>query len=166
MLAPLCGRRRRTYWNLLEACTMRRRWIFVAGIVLFAAMQFVPYGHHRTSSNMGMEPNWDSARTRELFFRACGDCHSNETRWPWYSHVAPVSWFLQNHVNHGREEFNVSRWGIGENEGDEAAANVRKHKMPLRSYLWGHPEARLSDAERAAFAAGLAATFGEEHEDG
>ena len=129
-----------------------------------ALIQFVPYGRSHTNPPVVSEPSWNSQETRATFVRACGDCHSNETRWPWYSHVAPASWFLQNHVNHGREEFNVSRWGIGENEGDEAAENVRTHKMPLRSYLWGHPEARLSDAERATFAEGLAATFGEEHE--
>ena len=131
---------------------------------LVVAIQLVPHGRDHSNPPVVAEPRWNSEETRATFVRACGDCHSNETRWPWYSHVAPASWLLQNHVEHGREEFNVSRWGIGENEGDEAAANVRRRKMPLRSYLWGHPEARLSDAERSAFAAGLAATFGEEHE--
>jgi len=43
--------------------------------------------------------------------RACADCHSNKTRWPWYSHVAPVSWFVIDHVNHGRSHLNFSEWG-------------------------------------------------------
>jgi hypothetical protein len=136
-------------------------------LALAVLIQFVPYGRGHNNPPVVSEPVWDSATTRDTFRRACKDCHSHETKWPWYSHVAPASWWLQRHVDHGREEFNVSRWGVGENEGDEAAQNVRSRKMPLRSYLWGHPEARLTDAERATFAAGLAATFGDEreHED-
>jgi hypothetical protein len=137
----------------------------IAVVALAVLIQLVPYGRDHSNPPVVSEPRWNAPETRATFVRACGDCHSNETRWPWYSHIAPASWFLQNHVQHGREEFNVSRWGIGENEGDEAAGNVREREMPLRSYLWGHPEARLSEAERAAFAAGLAATFGEEHEE-
>jgi hypothetical protein len=133
-----------------------------AGLVVL--IQVVPYGRDHANPPVVSEPRWDSQQTHETFRRACIDCHSNETRWPWYSHVAPFSWFLQWHVGRGRAEFNVSRWGMGENEGDEAAENVRERKMPLRSYLWGHPEARLTDAERATFAAGLAATFGDEGE--
>ena len=138
---------------------MRRRWIFVAGIVLFAAMQFVPYGHRRASSNVGMEPNWDSARTRELFFRACGDCHSNETRWPWYSQVAPVSWFTLWHVKEGRQQFNMSAWTSSmADDAHEAGHQIRNGKMPLRSYLLGHPEARLTAGEKDELIRGLQAT--------
>ena len=133
-------------------------------LVLLIAIQFVPYGRDHSNPPIVAEPAWNSDQTRTTFRRACGDCHSHETRWPWYSHIAPASWYLQRHVEHGREEFNVSRWGVGENEGDEAAENVRNRKMPLRSYLLAHPEARLSDAERTAFIDGLVATFGEEAE--
>ena len=132
--------------------------------VLFLAIQVVPYGRNHSNPPIVAEPQWNAEHTRTTFRRVCGDCHSHETRWPWYSHVAPVSWYLQRHVEHGREEFNVSRWGVGENEGDEAAENVRKGKMPLRSYLLAHPEARLSDSERAPFIDGLVATFGDEGE--
>lgn len=138
---------------------MRRRRILVAAIALFAAMQFVPYGHRRTSSNVGIEPNWDSGRTRELFFRACGDCHSNETRWPWYSRVAPVSWLTIRHVEEGRQKFNMSAWtGRMSDEAHEAGDQIRKGKMPLRSYLVGHPEARLSAGEKDELIRGLQAT--------
>jgi len=134
------------------------------GLVLL--IQFVPYGRNHTNPPVLSEPAWNSPATRQTFERACNDCHSNQTKWPWYSHVAPASWFLQRHVDKGRAEFNVSRWGTGENEGDEASENVRERKMPLRSYLWVHPEARLDETERASFAAGLTATFGEERTHG
>jgi hypothetical protein len=91
---------------------------------------------------------------------ACGDCHSYETEWPWYSNVAPISWLVQHDVEEGRAEFNVSRWGRGENEADEAAETVQEGEMPLPVYLITHPEARLAAADEQALIQGLVATFG------
>ena len=88
--------------------------------------------------------------------RACYDCHSNETQWPWYSNVAPVSWFVIDHVNHGREHLNFSEWEqADEHNGqqdaqerfDEIIEEVKSRKMPLSSYLPLHPEAELSDQD-------------------
>ena len=84
--------------------------------------------------------------------RACRDCHSNETTWPWYSQVAPVSWFVIDHVDHGRSHFNYSDWAKYE---PREAANLlkdscemaRKGAMPLPSYLWMHADARLAPAD-------------------
>jgi hypothetical protein len=84
--------------------------------------------------------------------RACRDCHSNETRWPWYSHVAPVSWFVIDHVNHGRSHFNYSDWS--RYDADEARRLLtaacrltREQEMPLSSYTWMHHQARLRRAD-------------------
>lgn len=91
--------------------------------------------------------------------RACMDCHSNETRWPWYSHVAPVSWFLVNHVNHGRRHLNFSEWDrprTGEQPADRLGRickEVRSGAMPLGSYLLLHRDARLSLEETQAICA-------------
>ncbi len=128
-------------------------------------MQLVPYGRAHENPQPVQEPSWDHPRTREIFFRVCKDCHSNETEWPWYSFVAPASWLVQWDVEEARSHFNVSEWGREKNEGDEAAKLVREGEMPLWFYLPLHPDARLSDAEREAFIAGLVATFGEEHSD-
>src|SRR6476661_114190 len=78
--------------------------------VVFALMQAVPYG--RTHSNPAVlgEPAWDSPRTRELAVRACFNCHSNETRWPWYADVAPFSWVVQLDVQNARDTLNFSEW--------------------------------------------------------
>ncbi|ASQ91098.1 cytochrome C [Prosthecochloris sp. GSB1] len=141
--------------------------LFGWGIVLLIAIQLIPYGKNHSNPPVTGEPAWDSDRTRELFFRACRDCHSNETIWPWYSNIAPASWLAQFDVEHGREEFNVSEWGRpGENEGDEAAEEVRKGKMPPFFYLPLHPEASLSDSEKQELVNGLVATFGEKDERG
>jgi hypothetical protein len=132
--------------------------------VVFVAIQLVPYGRDHTNPPVVEEPEWDSPRTRELAVRACFDCHSNETRWPWYAGVAPLSWFIQDHVEEGRSKMNLSRWDQEWEEAHEAAEEVEEGEMPLSSYLRLHPEARLNDAERKELIAGLQATLGgEEH---
>ena len=92
------------------------------------------------------------AEVSAILERSCYDCHSNKTRWPWYSAVAPMSWGLVSHVNEGRENMNLSEWGayppkkrasILEKMCDE----VREGGMPLKSYLLLHPGARLSEVD-------------------
>jgi hypothetical protein len=129
----------------------------------FLAIQLVPYGRDHDNPPVTAEPSWDSALTRDLTVRACYDCHSNETVWPWYSNVAPVSWLVQRDVDEGREELNYSEWNRA-HEGGESAETVREGSMPPRSYLLTHPDARLTDAELAALENGLATTFGDESE--
>jgi len=131
-------------------------------MALLLVIQVVPYGRNHANPAVISEPAWDSPQTRVLFFRACADCHSNETVWPWYSNVAPVSWLSANDVEEGRAVFNVSEWGIGENKGDEAAETVQNKEMPPWFYLPPHPQANLTTAERQQLINGLAATFGGE----
>ncbi len=129
---------------------------------LAVLIQFVPYGREHTNPEVVSEPRWDSPRTRELFMHACGDCHSNETKWPWYSGIAPISWLVAYDVDEGREHFNVSMWGVQEeNEGEEAAEEVREGEMPPWAYLLAHPEARLDEAEKRELIEGLVRTFGD-----
>lgn len=133
------------------------------GLVLggFILIQLLPFGRAHTNPPVQAEPQWDSPATKTLFDRACADCHSNYTKWPWYSNVAPVSWLVQNHVDEGRSKFNVSVPGFGR-EADEAANEVREGAMPEPTYLPMHPEARLTDAEKQQLIAGLEKTFGGE----
>ncbi len=137
----------------------RPRMLLGGVLALGIALQLVPYGRRHVNPMVTAEPAWDSARTRDLFFRACGDCHSNDTRWPWYSHVAPVSWLLQQHVEEGRSKLNVSRWSLAMlDPASNAERQIGRGNMPLSSYLRGHPEARLTAAEKADLIAGLKAT--------
>jgi len=135
-------------------------------IVLLIAIQFVPYGKDHSNPAVVAEPKWDAPKTRELFMKACVDCHSHETKWPAYSNVAPISWIVYHHVMDGREHFNVSNWGHQKkNKGDEAAEELEEGEMPLKSYLIAHPEAKLTDDEKKILIQGLKNTFGEEKED-
>jgi len=140
--------------------------ILIGSTLLFIGIQFIPYGKDHTNPDVVATPKWDTPQTQELFMRACGDCHSNETKWPFYSNIAPISWFIYNHVQEGREHFNVSMWGIQKkNEGEDAAEELEEGEMPLATYLLAHPEARLSENERAALIRGLKNTFGDEEDE-
>lgn len=130
--------------------------------VLFVAVQFVPYGRDHTNPPVLGEPTWSDTETKATFDRACADCHSNETKWPWYSNVAPVSWLVWRDVDEGRAKLNVSEWGHRRNEADEAGEQVQKGEMPMPIYLVLHPEARLSADEKTTLINGLNATFGGE----
>ncbi len=134
--------------------------LLLGAVALAAAIQLVPYGRDHSNPPVTSEPQWDSTATRDLAKRACFDCHSNETVWPWYSHVAPVSWLLQRDVDEGRSKLNFSEWDKPQKEADEAAKEVREGEMPPWFYLPTHPEARLTDAEKQALIAGLEATIG------
>lgn len=138
--------------------------ILLGLLALAAVIQLVPYGRDHTNPPVTGEPAWDSPATRELAKRTCFDCHSNETEWPWYSNVAPVSWLVQRDVNEGREKLNFSEWDRPQKHADEAAKEVREGEMPMWIYLPTHPEARLTDAEKQQLIAGLEATFGTESE--
>ncbi len=134
---------------------------FIVGVLLFLALiQLIPYGRDHTNPPVLHEPSWDSPQTRQVFFQVCKNCHSNETVWPWYANVAPLSWLVRFDVTHGRKNLNVSEWGTREFHGDKAAQEVREGDMPPFYYLPLHPEAWLTKAERAEFAAGLEKTFG------
>ena len=132
----------------------------VALATALLVIQFVPYGRDHTNPPVTGEPPWDSPETRAMAVTTCFDCHSNETEWPWYSNIAPFSWLLQRHVDEGRETLNFSEWGSAEQESDEIVESVRDGEMPTWDYELIHADARLSDADRAAFLEGLTATFG------
>jgi hypothetical protein len=90
--------------------------------------------------------------------RSCGDCHSNGTAWPWYTEVAPVSWFVTNHVTDGRRHLNYQEWGRYDSEKQQrllkkTCEEVRSGGMPVGSYLWIHRDARLTEADVNAICA-------------
>ena len=109
---------------------------------------------------MVQEPNWDSIETRALAKTACFDCHSNETVWPAYASVAPVSWLVLHDVEEGRAKLNFSEWNRTYEEADEAAEVVENGEMPPAQYTLMHPEAKLSGSDREALIRGLQATLG------
>lgn len=138
----------------------------VVVVVILLGLQLVPVQGRDNPEPLGSAITWDSPQTEALMRRACYDCHSNDTRWPFYAYIAPVSWLVTDDVREGRDAMNLST-GTGEIEGEEMIEQIREGEMPLPAYLITHPEANLSPAEREQLIQGIANTLGgEEGESG
>ncbi len=120
-------------------------------------IQFVPVD--RSNPPVTREVNWDSQQTREIVQRACFDCHSNETVWPWYAYIAPISWRVSEHVAEGREHLNFSEWDRPNEDFGEIEEVMEAEEMPLWDYLILHSEAKLTAQETQALIDGLRATY-------
>jgi len=123
--------------------------VFVA-LLSFAGLQLVPV--ERTNPPVKSDLS-APAEVKEILRRACYDCHSHETRWPWYSYVAPLSWWVVSHTEDGRADLNFSVWPTFDFESEAHALDdiwqqVSKGEMPLRSYTLVHRDAILTDSER------------------
>ncbi len=126
-----------------------------AGLVL--AMQLVPYGWWHDNPPVVRDAPWPDAASEAIARESCYACHSNETDWPLYSWVAPVSWLVRRDVEQGRAELNFSRWDRDDGRADDAAEAVLEGTMPPARYTRLHPGAALTDAEVRALVAALAA---------
>ncbi|MFZ4931490.1 heme-binding domain-containing protein [Chryseobacterium sp. Mn2064] len=125
-------------------------------LVAFAIIQFIPID--RVNKPVDSSVNFvDSKKTpdkiRTMLKNACYDCHSNETVYPKYAFIAPISWSVKSHVNEGREHLNFSIWGtynkeLKENILDRSIEALKHKTMPLPGYIVYHDEAKLTDAER------------------
>lgn len=127
-------------------------------LVLFVAMQLVPV--EQSNPPASYDVAWDSAETEMLMRAACYDCHSHETVWPWYSRIAPASWLIAHDVSEGRQHMNLST-GY-EVEAQELIEEIERGSMPLPIYLPLHPEARLTDAQRAQLIVGIETSLGDD----
>jgi cytochrome c551/c552 len=125
-------------------------------VVIFIGIQFIrpaltnpPVDESQTIvARTQMTPEVSS-----ILDRSCRDCHSNKTVWPWYTKLAPVSWWLADHVNEGRQDLNMSEWGkLPKDRQDrklrQMCDEIQDGMMPLSSYLPMHPTARLSDQDK------------------
>ena len=131
------------------------KYAVVAVVLLLAAVQFVqpdranPPANPSSTFEAVAKP---SPQVAGLVRRACYDCHSHNTVWPWYSYIAPVSWLVADDVIEGRRNLNFSRWDFLSPEMSrtrlkEACEEVREGAMPLWNYRLMHPEARLSEED-------------------
>ncbi len=128
--------------------------------VLFGLMQLIPCGRTHSNPSRRSEPEWDSPRTRELVVRGCFDCHSNETKWPWYANVAPMSWIVEYDVEKAREIVNFSEWGKQQPLAPYSAHSVAAGGMPPAKYRINHPEAEFTAEEKLDLIHGLERTLG------
>jgi hypothetical protein len=135
-------------------------WLIVGLVVLGLLIQLIPLPARGNNPPVVSEPPWDSPQTRALAKRACFDCHSNETVWPWYSYIAPVSWLVYNDTMRGRSRMNFSEWNTGSlRRAEEIAGVIQEGEMPPAIYLPMHPSARLTAAEKQQLITGLTASL-------
>jgi hypothetical protein len=141
----------------------KRRVLIILGFALVAAfllLQIHPLLHDFSNPPVLTELRWDSEQTYQLTRRACWDCHSNETAWPWYTKIAPFSMVLVRDVEAGREAMNFSEWATGGAvDTEEMVETISKNQMPPPFYLILHPEADLNNDERSDLINGLIATL-------
>ncbi len=130
--------------------------ITLSVLVVFGLIQLIPV--NRTNPPVQQKENFVTVmktpkKIEGLLRNACYDCHSNETNYPKYAYVAPVSWSVKHHITEGREHGNFSEWSKYSREAQEtflqhSVLTIRDHSMPLPGYIAQHPEANLTDAER------------------
>ncbi|MCF6242111.1 MAG: heme-binding domain-containing protein [Bacteroidales bacterium] len=133
-------------------------WIII--IVIIVGMQLIPVNRPDNSDDLSKDiiaNNQIPENIANILKTSCYDCHSNQTKYPWYAYLAPVSFLVAKDVREGREELNFSEW---ENRNkskkakalDEIAEEVEEGEMPMEIYLITHPNAKLSDKQRKEFA--------------
>src|SRR6476659_7483588 len=118
------------------------KWVIVALAVIFVGIQFI----RPARTNPAIDPSQTveahvqvTPEVSSILARSCNDCHSNKTVWPWYTNVAPVSWWLTNHVNEGRHDMNLSEWGSYDKDKQsrrlrDMCEQVEDGDMPLSTY--------------------------------
>lgn len=131
-------------------------------IVALAALAVI-VGQVRTERRSGIEPRNrgqlpSNSEPAQILLRACGNCHSSHTDWPWYSHVAPVSWWIARHVREGREKLDFSEWATystwqKRDKLESMCGLISTGRMPPRLYTAMHPEAELTEENKKAVCA-------------
>ena len=129
----------------------------IAGLAVLLLIQLVPYGRDHSNPAVTHAATFSSPKVRQLAADSCNDCHSNLTKWPWYTNVAPASWLVQNDVDGGRSVMNLSEWDKPQPELDEVVKQISGGGMPPLKYriMPNHSGARLSESEKRALIAGF-----------
>lgn len=132
--------------------------VLVGFLAAFLLLQLVPYGHEHSAPASTKRATLDPAAAK-VAAAACADCHSNATRWPWYTNVAPASLLVVNDVKGGREHMNLSRWDKRQPDLAEVVESIEGGDMPPQQYKLIHKDARLSAADRRTLIDGFRALY-------
>jgi hypothetical protein len=141
------------FWQVLKR-------VLLALAIVFVAIQFVPFGWWHDNPPVVDDAPWPDAAAASVARSSCYACHSNETDWPLYSYVAPMSWLVRNDVESGREEFNFSDWDRSEGDADKAVEVIQEGSMPPDRYTLAHRDASLSAEEQDVLVSALLAMGG------
>lgn len=128
-------------------------------LLLLAALVIIQFIHPKKNQAAGEQPNSLASvftvpdNVNQILQKACNDCHSNNTHYPWYSKLQPVDWWMTNHVNDGKKHLNLDEYSNRSlryqyHKLEEIAEQVKSGEMPLESYTWMHKDAKLTDSEK------------------
>lgn len=129
-------------------------------LVLLAALIVIQFIHPKKNKNEGPQPNYIGnifnipEDVKTILAKACNDCHSNNTRYPWYANLQPVHWWLENHIKEGKKKINYDEFTnrplrYQYHKMEETIEMVKEGEMPLNSYTWTHKDAKLTDEEKS-----------------
>jgi len=129
------------------------KWLVAGIIAVFALLQLTTPAHvNPPVKNDFIASTQPPENVAAMFRAACYDCHSDETHWPWYSHVAPISWQIAQDVNDGRKHINLSEWpadpDLAQKKLQHMSDEIDDNDMPLSKYTLIHKDARLTTAQR------------------
>lgn len=131
----------------------KTRKILVPIVLVLGLIQFIPHNRDVVSVEPTASFKTTNAEVKSILDKACMDCHSYETTYPWYANVVPVNYFLDNHIKEGREHLNFSEWNVSpagdqRHMAEEIVEVVSEKEMPMLTYWLVHWDAKLTDAER------------------
>lgn len=127
-------------------------------LLVLVCIQFIPLQKNTTTNyQSSFNITSDSPRNAEVIAilkSSCWDCHSNQTVYPWYNKIAPISWYLARHINNGKKHLNFDNWNVYDrakqiHKSEEIIEVIEENEMPLYSYTLLHPEAKLSEEQKA-----------------
>ena len=122
---------------------------------VFLVLQLIPYGWKHSNPPVTSAAPWPDAESEAIARQSCYSCHSNETDWPAYSYVAPMSWLVRRDVDSGRRAMNFSEWDPTDNEAEDAIEEIEDGDMPPSQYTLIHRDATLTDEEQAILSRAL-----------
>lgn len=133
-------------------------------LVLLAAFVIIQFFHPKKNQAAGLQPNYIGNvysipdDVKSILAKACNDCHSNNTRYPWYAKIQPVHWWMDSHIKDGKRGLNfdeyTNRWlRFQYHKMEDVIEQVKEGEMPLNSYTWTHKDARLTKEEKAKITA-------------
>jgi hypothetical protein len=129
---------------------------------VFLVLQLIPYGWTHSNPPVTSAAPWPDAESEAVARQSCYSCHSNETDWPAYSYVAPMSWLVRRDVDSGRRAMNFSEWDPADNEAEDAIDEIEDGDMPPSQYTLIHRDATLTDEEQAILSRALNQMAGED----
>lgn len=151
-----------------ETKEQRRRWPpsrrevkfgALGALALLLLIQVVPYGHAHSNPPVTQAAKWPAGTGQQIAEAGCYDCHSNLTKWRWYSNVAPSSWLVQHDVEDGRGALDFSEWNRPQPDAGELVEKVESGEMPPLQYKLAHSEARLSAQQKKQLVAAITGLY-------